>query len=158
DEINLANAHDMLFVAAAGNSGLPNDSFKFYPASYNAPNVVAVAATTNQDGLAYFSNYGANTVHLGAPGVDIVSTAPNNGYLMASGTSMATPHVSGAAMLVLSRCALGTADLKTAILSSAEPVPALAGKTVTGGRLDVNGAMRTCLEAPAVPVLSSLNG
>jgi subtilisin family serine protease/uncharacterized membrane protein len=158
DEINLANANDMLFVAAAGNNGLPNDSFKFYPASYNAPNVIAVAATNNQDGLASFSNYGAATVHLGAPGVDVTSTAPNNSYLTASGTSMATPHVSGAAMLVLSRCALSTADLKATILSSAEPVPALDGKTVTGGRLDVNGAMRTCLEPPATPVLSNING
>jgi subtilisin family serine protease len=158
DEINLANANDMLFVAAAGNNGLPNDSFKFYPASYNAANVIAVAATTNQDGLAYFSNYGAATVHLGAPGVDILSTAPNNGYLMASGTSMATPHVSGAAMLLLSRCSLSTADLKTTILSSTESVPALAGKTITGGRLDVNGAMHACLEPPSAPVLSSLNG
>jgi len=158
DEINLANTNDMLFVAAAGNNSSSNDSLPFYPASYNAPNVIAVAATSNLDQLAYFSNYGATTVHLGAPGVDIVSTAPNNGYLMASGTSMATPHVSGAAMLVLSRCSLSTADLKGALIASVDAVPALAGKTTSGGRLDVNGALRACTALPSAPVLSSVNG
>src|SRR4051812_7309588 len=158
DEINLANANDMLFVAAAGNNGLPNDSFRFYPASYTAPNVIAVAATNNQDGLANFSNYGAATVHLGAPGVDVLSTTPNNGYLSASGTSMATPHVSGAAALLLSRCTLSTADLKATLLATVESVAALAGKTITGGRLDVNSALHACLEPPGAPVLANVNG
>src|SRR5437879_8012602 len=73
DEINRANANDMLFVAAAGNSGLPNDLIPHFPASYNAPNVVAVAATDNRDSLAFFSNFGPNTVNLGATGVAVLS-------------------------------------------------------------------------------------
>jgi subtilisin family serine protease/uncharacterized membrane protein len=158
DEIKLANANDMLFVAAAGNSSYTNDFLPFYPASYTAPNVIAVAATTNLDQLAYFSNYGASSVHLGAPGLDILSTTPNNTYLSASGTSMATPHVSGAAALLLSRCTLSTADLKATLLATVEPIAALAGKTVTGGRLDVNSALHACLEPPGASVLSAAAG
>ena len=97
DQINAAADEEMLFVAAAGNNGLPNDLVPMYPASYTAPNMVAVAATTNTDGRASFSNYGKNTVHLGAPGVNILSTVRGGTYGFASGTSMATPHVSGAA-------------------------------------------------------------
>src|SRR5437879_3957859 len=150
DEINRANANDMLFVAAAGNSGTPNDVFPEYPASYNAPNVVAVAATDNTDALPGFSNFGSTSVHLGAPGVDILSTTRNNTYSYFSGTSMATPHVSGAALLVLSKCALDTASLKTLLLNNVDPIPSLAGRTVTGGRLNVNKAIRACA-APANP-------
>src|SRR2546428_747461 len=150
DEINRANANDMLFVAAAGNSGTPNDLFPEYPASYNAPNVVAVAATDNTDSLAFFSNYGPSSVHLGAPGIDVLSTAVGSNYAYLSGTSMATPHVSGAALLVLSKCALNTASLKTLLLNNVDPIPSLAGRTVTGGRLNVNKAIRACA-APANP-------
>src|SRR3989449_4315521 len=121
DEINRANANDMLFVAAAGNSGTPNDLFPEYPASYNAPNVVAVAATDNTDSLAFFSNYGPSSVHLGAPGIDVLSTAVGSNYAYLSGTSMATPHVSGAALLVLSKCSLSTASLKTLLLNMLTP-------------------------------------
>src|SRR5206468_6725343 len=109
DEITRANQNDILFVAAAGNSSSNNDSVPTYPASYAAPNIIAVAATNNQDGLASFSNYGANSVHLGAPGVQVLSTLPAASYGYLSGTSMATPHVSGSAALVLSRCSLNTA-------------------------------------------------
>lgn len=158
DEVNAANDSDMLFVAAAGNSALDNDLVPGYPASYNAPNVVAVAATTSADARAWFSNYGASSVHLGAPGLDILSTTPNDGYAFESGTSMATPHVSGAAALVLSRCTLDTAALKAALLGTVEPIPSLAGKTITGGRLDVNSAIHSCIAAPAAPVLSAVGG
>jgi subtilisin family serine protease len=151
DEIAVANEEGMLFVAAAGNDGFSNDLLPLYPASYDVPNVIAVAATTNTDARAWFSNYGAVSVDLGAPGADIFSTAIGNRYVFNSGTSMATPHVSGAAMLVLSRCDLDTAALKNALLATVEPVGALAEVTATGGRLDVNSAIRSCLGPPATP-------
>src|SRR5262249_14414679 len=116
-EIQKAQTADVLFVAAAGNSSSNNDAVPFYPASFATPtkNVVAVAASDSTDHLASFSNYGATSVDLAAPGVGITSTVRNGGYGSLSGTSMATPHVSGAAALVLSSCALTTAQLKTTI-------------------------------------------
>jgi subtilisin family serine protease len=156
DEINKANAADMLFVAAAGNSASNNDNTPFYPASYSAPNVIAVAATDNNDLLASFSNYGPTTVHLGAPGVNILSTIRKGGYAYYSGTSMATPDVSGAALLILSKCTLDTAKLKTDILNNVDQIPSLNGKTVTGGRLDVNKAICAC-SAPATPTTTALS-
>src|SRR5207244_13373298 len=138
DEINKANTNEMLFVAAAGNSAADNDSTPAFPSNYNTPNMVAVAANDNPDALAYFSNYGATTVHLSAPGVDVLSTVRGATYEYESGTSMATPHVSGAAMLVLSRCSLNTAALKPLLLHTVDPIPAQARWTITGGR--PNGA------------------
>jgi subtilisin family serine protease len=151
DEINLANSNDMLFVAAAGNSSSNNDLTAFYPASFQAPNVVAVAATDSNDALASFSNYGATSVHLGAPGVGITSTTIGNTYSTFSGTSMATPHVSGAAALVLSQCAVDTAGVKQTLLATVDVIPSLVGLTVSGGRLNVNTAIRNCASAPAAP-------
>ena len=107
-------------MAAAGNDGLPNEWFPTYPASFDAPNVIAVAATDNADQLASFSNYGDSTVHLAAPGVDILSTTTGGTYSFFSGTSMATPHVSGAAALILSKCSLDTAELKREILDTVD--------------------------------------
>ena len=149
--INKANANDLLFVAAAGNTGANNDAVAFYPSNYNAPNVVAVAATDNRDLLASYSNYGATTVELGAPGTYIASTVRNNGYAYYSGTSMAAPHVSGAAALILSACSLSTDLLRTTILNTVDLVPALAGKTMTGGRLNVFNALNGCVAPPAAP-------
>jgi len=153
DEITRANANNMLFVAAAGNNASNNDTTAFYPANYNAPNVVAVAATNNNDQLASFSNFGRNTVHLGGPGVDVRSTTIGNTYSFFSGTSMATPHVSGAAALVLSVCSLDTAGLKNNLLNNVDPISSLSGLTVTGGRLNVNNAIRAC-SAPPTPNFS----
>ena len=151
DEIAATADADMLFVAAAGNDGFSNDILPTYPASYTVNNIVAVAATTNTDGRAYFSNYGAASVDLGAPGVDILSTTLGNTYSVSSGTSMATPHVSGAAALVLSRCTLDTSALRSTLLSTVEPIAALASLTATGGRLDVNSAIRSCMAPPGAP-------
>lgn len=149
DEINRANSNNMLFVAAAGNDGHDNSAHPTYPASYKAPNLIAVAATSNQDRLASFSNYGSS-VHLAAPGVDIQSTIIGNTYAYYSGTSMAVPHVSGAAALILSKCALDTTDLKRAIVANVDHVGALTGLVATGGRLNADRALRSCLVAPAI--------
>ncbi|MES2354388.1 MAG: S8 family serine peptidase [Pseudomonadota bacterium] len=148
DEINRANTNDMLFVAAAVNDSSNNDALPVYPANHNVPNVISVAAINNQNQMAWFSNYGATTVHLGAPGMDVYSTLPNSSYGYMSGTSMAAPHVSGAAALILSKCSLNTAQLKTVLLANTTPVAALSGRTTTGGRLNVNSAIRSCSSAP----------
>ena len=150
DAVVAAYEANVLFVAAAGNSSSNADVVPLYPAAYDVPNVISVAATDHYDGLAYFSNYGPNSVHLGAPGVNILSTvsatgdpccSDASGYKLLSGTSMATPHVAGSAALLLaqdaSRSAIG---LKSLLLDTVSPVPSLAGVTVTGGRLNVNNA------------------
>jgi len=140
DAISRANAAGILFIAAAGNSGANNDVTASYPANYDLPNVISVAAIDSKGGLASFSQYGAKTVDLGAPGVGIWSTTAYNGYSSYNGTSMATPHVTGAAALYASTHAGATAaTIKAAILGSVVPTPSLSGKTVTGGRLNVSG-------------------
>lgn len=144
DEIDRANTNDMLFVAAAGNDASNNDAVPTYPAAFNAPNLIAVAATDNQDQRASFSNYGAWSVHLAAPGASVLSTTRSNTYQYFNGTSMATPHVSGAAALILASCQMTTASLKAALLNSVDPLAALAGLTATGGKLNVSAALRNC--------------
>lgn len=144
DEINRANSNDMLFVAAAGNNNSNNDNTAFFPANYNAPNVISVAATDNRDAKASFSNFGATTVHLGAPGVNILSTVRNGGLSFFNGTSMATPHVSGAAALVLSACNQNTASLKATLLNNVDSINSMSGITITGGRLNVDRAIQSC--------------
>lgn len=146
DAISAANNAGALFVAAAGNSFSNTDSFPMYPASYDLPNIIAVAATDHNDSLATFSNYGLNTVDLGAPGVNIYSTVPKgicslcntSGYTTLSGTSMATPHVAGAAPLLWSQNpSLTHLGVKDRILNLSDPNAALVGKTVSGGRLNL---------------------
>lgn len=158
DEVNAANDADILVVAGAGNSSFDNDLLPFYPASFDAQNVIAVAATTSTDQMAWFSNYGPSSVHLGAPGEDILSTTIGNTYAFASGTSMATPHVSGAATLVLSRCSLDTPSLKETLLGSVDPLPALTGITVSGGRLNINSALHACTAPPERPAGLTASG
>ncbi len=152
--IGRANAAGHLFVTAAGNGGADgvgdnndaNSSNTNYPSSYPNSNIIAVAATDNRDRRASFSNYGANTVDLAAPGVDIMSTLPNTcdwcGYWYYSGTSMATPHVTGVAALLKSRnSALDDAQIKSRILNSVDKKSGLSGRVLTGGRLNAVRAM-----------------
>ncbi len=137
DAIAANNTANILFVAAAGNNSSNTDVSANYPSNYNVPNIISVAATDHNDALASFSNYGLTTVDLSAPGVATYSTTPNNTYASLSGTSMATPHVSGVAALALSvDPTLSVAQLKAAILNNVDPIPAMAGKSVTGGRLN----------------------
>ena len=162
DEINRANSANMLFVASAGNNGRDSDVTPNYPSSYDAPNVIAVANTDNTDHLASNSNFGATSVDLAAPGVNILSTYVGD-YQYLSGTSMAVPHVSGAAALVLSHCAIDTTLLRQNLLTSVDMIPSLAGKVQTGGRLNVNTAINTCDAFPrftlsASPASRSLTG
>jgi len=136
-----------LLVCAAGNSGANSETAPQYPASYVQDNIIAVAATDNNDALASFSNYGSTRVDLAAPGVTILSTYiknnSNNLYAYLSGTSMATPHVTGAAALVWSQNPTWTySEVRAKLFSTVRTTPALLGKCATGGVLNLNNAVR----------------
>jgi len=165
DAINRAAKNDILFIAAAGNSGTNNDATASYPANYSSlnagstvtaatyDNVVSVAAIDSAGAIASWSQYGATTVDLGAPGVSVLSTLPGNTYGVYSGTSMATPHVSGAAALMAATWGLRGAALKAALLNAVTPTTSLSGKTLTGGRLDLSRvAPGTDVTAPSSPI------
>jgi len=142
DAIEAAGTAGILFVAAAGNYGTDNDADPHYPSSYDLDNIIAVASTDRYDLRSGFSCYGLTSVDLGAPGSSILSTLPGNTYGTYDGTSMATPHVSGAVCLLWAAAPLMThLEVKDAILSSVDPIPALQGITVTGGRLNVYNMM-----------------
>lgn len=141
--IRKAYENDILFVAAAGNSSVNNDRSPHYPSSYDVPNVISVAALDRHDHLASFSNYGAKSVAVAAPGVDILSTWLGNAYEEKSGTSMATPVVSGvAALIVATHPGISVDDLRKKILAASDPIIALKGKTVTGGRINASKALQ----------------
>lgn len=144
-----------MHLMAAGNSGTDNDSRPHYPSSYELDNIIAVAATDHNDGKASFSCYGATSVDIGAPGKDILSTVNGGGYKSYSGTSMATPHVAGAALLVAdANPGISNADLRERLLGTADKVASMDGKVVTGGRLNVNAAIQPAENdqlAPALP-------
>ncbi len=141
DAIDAHRQRGILFIAAAGNSNLDNDTASFYPANYYLPNIIAVAATTSTDARASFSNFGRRTVHLGAPGDQILSTTPNNTYGTLSGTSMATPHVTGVAALLKAQD--GTRDwraIRNLILAGGDNKSSLSN-TVTQKRLNAFGSL-----------------
>lgn len=140
--IRKAGEAGVLFVAAAGNSTVDNDRNPHYPSSYNLPNVISVAALDRNDQLASFSNYGAKSVAVAAPGVEILSTWLNNEYEEKSGTSMATPVVSGVAALIIAQNPdISVTELRKRIMDASDPIVALKGKTVTGGRINAAKAL-----------------
>jgi subtilisin family serine protease len=142
DTIRAAGDAGILFVAAAGNDGSNNDRRAHYPSNYDLPNVISVAALDRTDSLAGFSNYGVKTVHIAAPGKDILSTWLSDGYREASGTSMATPYVSGiAALIVAKEPTISMAKLRERILNTADKLDSLDGKVVSGGRICAANAL-----------------
>jgi subtilisin family serine protease len=155
DAINAAAEKNVLFIAAAGNSAGNNDVNPAYPATYDCNNIISVLSTDRLDAISSFSCYGQTTVDIGAPGSNILNTFPtyqtaamtsyglSTNYATISGTSMATPHVSGACALVWSQNPLLTAaDVKNIIMSSVDPIPALSTKCVSGGRLNIFKAIQ----------------
>ena len=152
DAIADANAHGDLFVAAAGNDGVDSDTAPTYPADFDLPNIISVGASDSTDHLAYFSNYGPASVDLTAPGVSIYSTWPGRAYKSESGTSMASPHVAGAAALVLAAHPSATADtIKALLMRTVDRPAALAGTSASQGRLDVGNAL-TCSNKPQMVI------
>lgn len=150
DAIKRSNDAGALFVAAAGNDSNNNDQTPSYPATYDVPNIISVAAIDNQGVMASFSNYGRRTVHLGAPGVNVWSSTGGQ-YASFSGTSMATPHVSGVAALVWAHEPQLTAlELKQRLLATARPIAGLKGKTKTGGLVNAYNALTNTTPAPDV--------
>ena len=142
DAISQAGDAGVTFVAAAGNSGTDNDVTPLWPANCPASSLISVAATTPGDGLASFSDFGATQVDVGAPGEDVLSTIPGASYGFKSGTSMATPQVSGIAAAVAGAApGLAPWQTKAAITGGGVPAPALVGVTASGRRADLLGAL-----------------
>jgi len=160
--IRSANSSGVLLMAAAGNDGTNNDQKPNYPANYNLPNIISVAATDQNDNLALFSNFGPNSVQVAAPGVDILSTIPLNlppctihpfepNYDYCSGTSQATPFISGLAGLLYSQNPdLSYLQVRSILFSSVDVLPSLNNKILTSGRVNAFRALTT----PIVPHIS----
>jgi subtilisin family serine protease len=149
DAVKSLQAAGHLAVCAAGNETSNNDLTPLYPGSFDLDNVISVTSITSSESMSDFSNYGPTSVDLGAPGASILSTAPDNQYDYASGTSMAAPFVTGVAALVASKNPTWThSRLRAAILDTVRPIPALSGKTVTGGTLDLYAALRSSVVLP----------
>jgi|GEM_PF-1207354 len=154
-DVLAGDASGVLAVAAAGNDGGDNDLEPQYPASFDLPNVISVAATDASDELASFSNIGATSVDLGAPGVAILSTADGGDLELGDGTSYAAPHVAGVAALVASlRPGLTPEELAGYVLAGVDPLDDLEGLTVTGGRLNGYGALAVATAPEAVVTIT----
>ncbi|HEY4174554.1 MAG TPA: S8 family peptidase, partial [Rhodopila sp.] len=150
DAINSLRDAGIIFVAACGNDNNDNDANSLFPASYEFDNILAVAATDRTDAKAGFSNFGGTTVHLGAPGSPVFScwNGSDSDYRYLQGTSMAAPHVAAACALIWAHYPdLNHHDVISRILNGVDPLPGLAGVTVSGGRLNLANAL-----APLPPV------
>ena len=142
DAITRAENKGVIFVAAAGNSGSNNDVSPHYPSNFTNSNLISVAATDKNDKVPYFSNYGANTVHVAAPGVSILSTVSGGGYLKLSGTSMAAPHVAGLAALILAaHPSYSPTQIKNLIINTSDPLSGLSGVVQAAGRVNAAKAL-----------------
>jgi hypothetical protein len=154
--IQQAGQNGMLFVAAAGNNNSDNDVSPYYPASYNLKNIVSVAATDETDQLSYFSNFGSSSVDLGAPGSDILSLRPGGQYAYLSGTSMATPHVAGAAGLLLSQNpSLTPTQIKQLLAFGSDSLAALGSRVASHGRLNAYRALKATVPKWVQPQITS---
>lgn len=141
DAIQYASDRGVLFLAAAGNESSNTDATANYPSNYDVPNVVSVASSDRNDALSSFSNYGRRTVDLAAPGSNILSARPLSRYQSLSGTSMATPHVAGAAALIWAQYpSLSMHQVIVRLLGSTDRKNAFVGRMVTGGRLNIANA------------------
>ncbi len=141
-----AREADLIVIAAAGNAGENSDRSPQYPAAFDLPNIISVAAVSSEGALASFSNYGKESVDLGAPGVGILSTYPlassSGAYVTKSGTSMASPHVAGiAALIAAANPDITARQVRSLILGTTRPLRALAGRTSRGGLADAGAAV-----------------
>ncbi|MDH5731233.1 MAG: S8 family serine peptidase, partial [Gammaproteobacteria bacterium] len=140
--IEAASAQSHLFIASAGNDGLNNDNNLHFPSGFDLNNIIAVTASSDKDVLASNANYGVKNVDLAAPGTEIYSTIRNNAYARLSGSSMATPHVTGVAAILLGHNpGLSYLDLRMIILSNVDRMPSYNGVVASGGRLNAHHAI-----------------
>lgn len=149
--IDEANRRGILYVAAAGNDHSNNDTEPVYPASYTQPNVLAVAATDDADEMAFFSNWGKTSVHIAAPGMKILSSIPGATYKAMSGTSMACPHVAGAAALVKAQLGLNALEIKKRLLDTADKTATLTRFVSSHGRLNLYNALAGVMPSEPEP-------
>ena len=163
DALNELNNREILFVAAAGNlrdgsQESNNDRIPQFPSSYDVPNVIAVAATDQNDQIPDFSHFGPTSVELGAPGDLVLSTTPQNTYSLFSGTSMAAPHVSGAAALLWAQNpSLTVEQVKRLLILNGDVTPALVDHTLTGRRLNVFKSLQASQEVDGIPPSAGSN-